>query len=419
MSGDTTRAFDGRVIGALIVAGIIGFIGYVLLSVFGGQLSSGRDGGGHAMSRSAVSYSALVRIARDAGRSVTIERRAVGGDATGLLVLTPTLTTTRDDLTQRIAQAGRRTVLIVPPKWPVQSQPLQRDRVQRGSGTMMLPTPAALDALGTIRLSDGAQPFTPVVAGRVKRTEVMLPVPRSLPRTASGKDIFPVITVGGETLLGIARQRAPGGGDIYVLADPDILNNQGIATPDRAIAALHLLDALAGNGAGSGAANGGGGIAFDVVLNGLGGNDERSLLRLAMTPPFLGLTICLVAAALLAIWQGFVRFGPAWREQRAVALGKSALVANGARLIVQARRVPQFAPRYVALVRDAAARALHAPPGLDGAALDAWLDRFPDAEGRKFSTLAQALMAAHNPIDCVADAGALGQWRKDVIRGGQ
>jgi hypothetical protein len=102
-----------------------------------------------------------------------------------------------------------------------------------------------------------------------------------------------------------------------------------------------------------------------------------------------------------------------------VALGKSALVANGARLIVQARRVPQFAPRYVALVRDAAARALHAPPGLDGAALDAWLDRFPDAQGRRFTSLAHALTAAHNPIDCVAHAGALGQWRKDVIRGGQ
>ena len=408
MSGDTSRAFDGRVIGALIVAGIIGFIGYVLLSAFGGQWTSGRDGGGHAMSHSAISYSAIARIARDAGRAVAIERRAAGTSAAGLLVLTPAPGASADDLAQRIAQAGRRTVLVVPPKWPVQPQPLQRDRVQRLPGQLMLPTPPALSALGNVWLNDGARPFTPVVAGRIGTTEVMLPVPRQLPRTVTGKDIFPVVTIGGETLLGLARQRTPGGGNIYLLADPDILNNHGIATPDRAVAALHLLDALGGRE----------GLAFDVVLNGLG-DGGRSLLRLAMTPPFLGLTICLVAAALLAIWQGFVRFGPAWREGRAVALGKSALVANGARLIVQARRVPQFAPRYVALVRDAAARALHAPPGLDGAALDAWLDRFPDAQGRRFSALAQALMAAHNPIDCVADAGALGQWRKDVIRGGQ
>ena len=55
----------------------------------------------------------------------------------------------------------------------------------------------------------------------------------------------------------------------------------------------------------------------------------------------------------------------------------------------------------------------------DADALDAWLDRFPDAQGRRFTSLAHALTAAHNPIDCVAHAGALGQWRKDVIRGGQ
>jgi hypothetical protein len=408
MSGDTSRAFDGRIIGIVVIAGIIGFLTYLVLNTFAPQLSSGRDGGSHAMSHSAVSYSAIAKIARDAGRQVSIERREGAENATGLLIFTPSLYTTADELRARIEQAGDRNILIIPPKWAVSPQPLQRDRVQRVSENMMMPTPQAFGALGEVRLLDGARSGGRTISGSVSARRVTLPAPRLSARTMAGRDVFPVLTYGGETMLGYIRQRTHAGGNIYILADADLLNNQGIATPDRAVAALRLLDALGARD----------GLTFDVVLNGLGGS-ERSLLRLAMTPPFLGLTICLLAAALLAIWQGFVRFGPAWREQRAVALGKSTLVANGARLIVQARRVPQFAPRYVALVREAAARALHAPSGLEGEALDGWLDRFPDSRGRRFSSLAQALLAAHNPIDCVTDATALGEWRKDVVRGGQ
>ena len=104
------------------------------------------------------------------------------------------------------------------------------------------------------------------------------------------------------------------------------------------------------------------------------------------------------------------------RELRTIAFGKAALVANSAQLIVQARRLPGFADRYVAMVREAAAQRLHAPTGLAGVALDRWLDRFTDSQGRRFSELAARLEQARSAPDIVAGASALGQWRKDILR---
>jgi hypothetical protein len=99
-----------------------------------------------------------------------------------------------------------------------------------------------------------------------------------------------------------------------------------------------------------------------------------------------------------------------------VPFGKAGLVENSARLIVQARRVPHFARTYVEQVRDAAARALHAPHDLKGDALDQWLDRFPSQRGHHFSRLAAELIAAGTTIEAVTRARALGQWRKDMLR---
>jgi hypothetical protein len=411
MSGDTGRAFDPRIIGALIVAGMVGFVGYWLLTAFSPELGTGRNGGGHALSRSAVSYSAMVRIAEAAGRDVTIGRttsrpddQVADQDQAGLLVLTPELGTSAEDFAAALALYDHGDVLVVLPKWFTEPDPDRRGWVRRrGALDEIMPMMRFLPEIGSPRLFDGDSRVTGV-AGVAHDQAFQLRVPRRDPRVLAGDRITPVAGLGNGALVGVLPQEPDSERHIFILADPDILNNQGLTSPERAQAALSMLDAMGAEG----------GLTFDVTLNGLGGG--RSLLRLAFTPPFLGLTLCLGFAALLGLWQGFVRFGPPWRESRAVALGKAALVANSAALIVQARRVPHFAARYAAMVREAAARRLHAPSGLAGPALDRWLDRFTDSRGQKFSPLVAALESAQNPQDCIASAAALGQWRKDIVR---
>lgn len=461
MSGTSTRTFDPRVIGAVIVAAILGFIGYWLLTAFSPELSSGQNGRAHALSRSAVSYSALVEVLRRTNHDVAIGRFIPEFPAEeaepGLLVLTMDQQFGGAPVEDVLARYPQRTVLIVLPKWQVMADPQRRGWVQHypglgDNGPLQRPQPRQGDAAddgagGEIEVpvlapqSDGAlfgpHRLLPVngaptnLSGIVGGEMVRLPTPRSRPRSISGDRFATVVPLGEGALLARWEQpQAGGGGDeadgdysadgaddaasagplpgrtIYVLADPDILNNIGMADPARATAAVALLDALGAHDEG---------VTFDVTLNGLGASD-RSLLRLAFTPPFLGLTLCLAIAALLALWQGFVRFGPALREVRSIAFGKAALVANSAQLIVQARRLPGFADRYVAMVREAAVQRLHAPSGLAGAALDRWLDRFTDRRGRTFSELAATLERARSAHDIVASASALGQWRKDILR---
>lgn len=412
-SGSESNPFNSRIIAGLIVAGIIGFVGFWALSAFAPELGNGRNAQAHALSRSAVGFAGVVELAKAGGAPITVLRDAGTGvpgaddsELGGLMVLTPPIGATRAQIDERIGDFGG-SVLIVLPKYVTGPALTGRDRVMKVGD---LPEGAAHMLDGSVE----GQPVTFVAhrgpAGQAQATArlwdegaVTLHLPDQLQGIAQhdGKGMEPLITIGARIIVA----ELPGRGSTYVLSDPDLLNNLAMADDARAASAYALLAALAGPGEP---------IGFDVTMNGLG-SGGRSLLRMAFVPPFLGLTMCLLAGGLFALWQGFVRFGPPWREARRIALGKAGLVANSAALIVQARRVPHFAARYAAMVREAAARRLHAPSALSGSALDAWLDRFADGKGRRYSDLCARLEMAQTAGECVECAHALGQWRKDIL----
>jgi hypothetical protein len=390
-SGGNASGFNAQTIAALIASGIIAFVAFWALSAFAPQLGSGRDGGAHALSRSATSYSAIIELLRANGANVEIDRDE--DDDQGFLILTPPASATADDIWERIEVHGDRPVLIVLPRWQTQGMPLRRGWVHRGPP---IPPPAFLrdSRFGLTpgyRMSRGGN----IGYGIVLPEQVQVLTSPNISSVISTSD--------GNALVASLNNRP----EVMILADADVIANHGVSTPERAASAATLIEDLAPDMP----------IHFDVALNGYGAS--RSLLRLAFTPPFLGLTLCLLAAGLFALWSGFARFGPAWREQRVVPFGKAGLVENSARLIVQARRVPHFARTYVGQVREAAARRLHAPRELSGDALDQWLDRFPDTKQQHFSRLASDLSAATTTLDAVARARALGQWRKDILRDSQ
>ncbi len=424
--------FNTRIIAALIVAGILGFIGFWAVTALAPEIDPAQGEGGHALSVAATGFSGVVALAQAAGIDVGIDRGERGtSSATSsapsrpdaapppatppapLLVLTPTGRTTAQAMRDRAGDYDG-PILVILPKYRA---PSDRRRPGWQRDPVPLTNPGQSMAIAQWN-SDGKT--QQVVAGAGARAianfgggpfdagpAVAVPLPRG-PLTVLAPDgdarRAALLRADGRHLLA----RLDGDRPTYVLADPDLLNNLAMADDDRALAAVALLRGVAGPGRA---------IRFDVVLSGMGAA-QQSLLRLAFTPPFLALTLCLIAAMLFALWHGFLRFGPAWRTERAVAFGKAGLVANSALLIVQARRTTHFAVRYGASVREIAARRLHAPAALTGAALDRWLDRFADANGRRFSTLLADLETARNPTDAVRGAAALGQWKKDVLRDG-
>lgn len=401
------HGFNPRLMAGVVAIGVVAFIALWALIALAPQLSSGNNGGGHALSKGAPGYAGIVDLLERAGADVEL-RRSVGtagyDDAGPLLILTPTHQSRPEEVTELLNAAGDGRVLIVLPKWETMRIPGQ-DVKPGWVGAGIADTPSARllpeASFGKVTIRANAAKAQTVAADIAGRTfSAWLP---GNVQTVEGDGLETLIAgPAGGAVLARAREH-----DRYILADPDLINNLAFASKDKARGAAMLIDAI-GEDAGADS------LAFDVTLNGLGGG--RSLLRFAFVPPFIGITLCLIAAGLLALWQAWVRFGPALKPQRAIAISKLALIANSADLIKQARRELDGADAFVKSQRAAIARRLHAPSGLDDAATDAWIDKHLPPGGDRFSALARRLPLARNTHEFLADAQALHDIRKDLLR---
>src|SRR3546814_13287558 len=74
---DTDDAvFAPRTVTLMLVIGVIGFVGALVLGAYAPDLRQADNGGEHALSRSAVGFAGIVRLASATGRNPHIIRRA-------------------------------------------------------------------------------------------------------------------------------------------------------------------------------------------------------------------------------------------------------------------------------------------------------------------------------------------------------
>jgi hypothetical protein len=386
--------FNPVIIGIVVAVGILAFAAMLVLGAYAPDLKSGKNGGSHALSNAATGFSGLVRLAEATGRHPKIVRNVAALDEDALVVATPNSGT--DDLNPVLQHRQGKPTLLVMPKWQTVPDPLH---------------PGWVKTVGLLPAADPGRllaPSRPIEVNRhsasgVKLQTVGVGAPAEIQFTApgvlqtmAGKDLRPIV----EDPEGRIVVAQIGETYTYILADPDLLANRGIADLHQAGAALALLNYLNADGAKS--------VLFDVTLNGLG--QGKNALKLAFDPPFLAVTLALVAAVLLAGLQGLVRFGAPRRPQRALAFGKAALVDNAAALVRKARRQAAFGRLYAALVRDRAAAAFAVPARLQGPAVDAYLDGLG---GRPFSALAAAADDASDNDRLLSAAQALHDWERE------
>ena len=220
----------------------------------------------------------------------------------------------------------------------------------------------------------------------------------ALMQTISNPKLKPLVTDrSGHILLGQVDDRP-----LYLLADPDLVNNHGMADERQAKAALAMLDFLNSTDAAS--------IRFDVTTNGLG--RSQSPLKLAFDPPFLGVTLTIFAALLLAAIQALTRFGAPRRTERAIKFGKAALVDNSAALIRKAGREGRLGPRYVDVIRQRAAALFRIPLAVSPEVLDERLESLNPR--RSFAALAATASQARSRSELLAAAVSLHSWVEEV-----
>jgi hypothetical protein len=391
--------------GALMaVVGVFAFSALLVLLTYAPDLRGGDDGGAQALSKSAVGFAGIVEALRLAREPVLVNRAALSpGRHGGLLVVTPTVSTSRQAI-EGLSFGG--PVLVVLPKWLVLPLPTHRGWV----GKAGLIDPGMFDRgsiaarAGLRRRGGVGSPVLHLATGMFPGGGTLHAGPVDSLQVLTAPGWVPVLVDdAGETIL--ARDPR---GPFYVLSDPDLMNTQGVRDVRTLATALAILRALRiGDGA----------VVFDVRLNGLG--RERNLGRLLFDPPFLGVTLCLVAAAALAGLQALVRFGPVRRGGRAIPLGKTALVDNTAALVRLAGREHRLGGRYADLTADLAARAVGAPRGLGGEPLAALLDRLGARRGlgTSLTTLESEARSASSAVRLVAAADQMFRWRVDLTAG--
>lgn len=424
MSGGGGVAFSRGGALALIAVGSALLLALLYLIGAGEELGP-RDtnGAAHAASNGLNGYAGLARLLEAEGYNVTRSRNQAGLVTEDLLVLTPPQGTDPKalfDLLQRREAIG--PTLVILPKWfasgPPPGLPAEAaGKFKRGwvelngsdaqAWTADLPAPYGFEHLSEQLEAGEAPDWEGLGHSGTLPTRTILYVDENdnheplIQDVAGHRLAFKVLGTKGNNFYVDAHW------PIFV-TEPDLVNNYGLADRARANAALALVraanyddDEITG-------------VVFDLTLNGYGASEN--LLTLAFRPPFLAATLCLLLALLIIGWRAFQRFGPpAGAAGPDIAFGKRQLIANGAGLILRARRFALLAAPYAALSSRRIAERLGLARA-DGAAIDAALARRLPSE-EPFTRRAARLEGATKPADILAAAQALDDLTAKLSQG--
>lgn len=400
---ESANPFNPRLVIALVAASIAAFGALLLLLAYTPEPGAPGGRGAAAPARSAVGFAGLVELV-GRFRNAQVGTAASAMASEDLLVVALTGAGGPDAVTELLRRRGPRPTLLIMPKWLTRPDPSRRGWVRAGP-----PAAGQLNArlIGRdveVRVLASDHAGRPIRGQRFV-SNLVLPLPHE-PQVIGGPRLSPLVALpSGDALLAQI-----GEGPHYVLSDPDLLNNHGLRSIAHARAAVRLLDSLNQTGSRT--------VHFDLSTGGAGGraSNSPSLLRLAFEPPLLAMTLAMLFAALLALYHGIFRFGPARREQRAIAFGKAALVENSAGLIRLARREARLGSAYADVVRAEAARLASAPAWLSGDRLDAYLDKIGRPGEIRFTELAAAMGRANDRTTMIDAARALHRWMRGLVK---
>lgn len=435
-------AFGKRSVLALVLIGTLAFL--ALLYFIGTDRMGGSENNGqaHAASKGLTGYAALVRLLEAEGHQVSTSRSEAVLDDPVLLVLTPSQWTSPEEMAKLIERrANYGPTLVILPKWftgkalgekakpgwvtldgankPLWDLEIGGDDVAIGITTSEKPVRRIWDTIDGI--GGELPPSTAIQFLDAKMESRTAPLVTSRERVLAGlfhREEKPTLSVSdGDVVLEVEPDPTGFEDDVYanrysmaareawrvtVVAEPDLMNNWGMAGEDRAKAALEIIDVASGYQNLP--------IVFDLTTNGLG--QSRNLLSLAFEPPFLAATLCLLVALLLVGWRAFRRFGPPLAEDLALAFGKAQLVENGGGVIQRTGRMHLLTRPYAAMVESRIARKL----GLRGVPRET-LDKMLARRGLEAaSPRLAALESALHHRDIIRAARALDSLERTIIR---
>jgi len=226
----------------------------------------------------------------------------------------------------------------------------------------------------------------------------------------SGDRLRPIIAAPEGMLLGEIRDNNR---KVWVLSDPDVMSNHGLANPDNAALAVAIIDGLRGVD---------GNVVFDETVHGFVVRPSTPSMLLFRFPFVVATLQGLIAVALL-LWATIGRFGAARAAPPSLSAGREGLLQNMAKLVEFTGHQDEMVKRYVEETVRETAVTLHAPRELSGKGLIAWLKRVGLARGATidFEALLQRAgetgSGRRNPSALVKLARDIHRWKGEIVDG--
>ena len=395
----------------LLVGWIAGAVAVFAISLYfmgGGELGGPNTAGPNTYSPSAIGHEGIADVLQQLGIPV-VKSRSNSLDklspASVLVIAEPQRAGQSEETIRALLKAT--TVLLVLPKWigvPSEQRIGWLREVSEG------PTHDAQWALGLVAPRGEVARERGSLEWTTNRLQIT-PSPDSPVQLVRGDRLRPIVGAPQGMLVGEIADRDH---KVWVLADPDIISNHGLARAGNAALAVAMIKALRGES---------GSIVFDETIHGLVVRTASPFLLLFRFPFVVASVQGLIAIALL-LWATLGRFGAPQTAPPTLSAGRESLLQNMAKLVEFTGHQDVMVRRYVQeTVRDVAVQ-LHAPRELAGEGLLAWLERVGLARGVTVDCADLLRQAAEtsatrrrNPSSLVRLARDIHQWKGEIVDG--
>jgi len=224
-------------------------------------------------------------------------------------------------------------------------------------------------------------------------------------------NLIPVIANGKDVLIALYGE---GEDRVWIVSDPDLIENHSLALGQNADLAVALLNRLRGNA---------GTVVFDETIHGMVNIAANPLRKLIEFPMVIVLLLTVVAGALL-LWATMGRFGKPRPDPPAFDFGKRRLIATTSSLLDRAGYQSSVMRRYIEFTLRNVGQSMRAPHFSNDMDLAAWLDTVSEARGlpAKAAGIAERAQRAHategrSQLALFAAAQDIHQWKEEISDG--
>lgn len=401
----------GLIIG-LVLIGMFSFTALIALSGYADDLRNKDNGQAHALSSSAIGFAGLKILLENLDVEIrTDSEKPLYGEIDTLRIYTLDSAYQTDGLDTLDPNDPK---LIVLPKWSVMPMPKVQGWVQKLPFRDLQAARPLASNLETLtgeltinRIGKTGGDLTQEHVFSFVNYDTSYQGYHSRLQTFNSETLIPIVTVEKDDIL---LAKVPDS-QTYILSDPDFLNTAGLDKRSKARFSVSMLNYIMSETETSS-------IRLDLSLHGI--SSKRNMIKLFTQPPFLSVTIIIIALIALLGWQAFIRFGDPKKGSDIDfgadrSIGPQSLATTTAEFLAIARREPLLMPDYAALIRKQAQYALQGQSRLSVSS-DSLLDS--RERGRNITPTFETLKTEANAVtqrhEMTRVATALQKWKKEI-----